>query len=245
MKEDTLLFFKKHAVKIAIGVAVIALLVMGYQMGAKKEAMRTAKIFEDKAEKVEKVTNILIREVRKENKALEKDNLEKDKVIAKTEADNKDLIQKRKKDAVKMEELERKIQTASPETLLGITRRVLGTDEVWWDEEQQMFKFSLAAFRAVTIKLSDWEDFTLTREPSYKTQIINDAIIIKGLDGKIVNFGIEVGNLKLALTEKIGSYDELKGAFDEFKRASKKGGGTLEKILWGLGGYGLGAAFGK
>jgi len=245
MKEDTLLFFKKHAVKIAIGVAVIALLVMGYQMGAKKEAMRTAKIFEDRAVTVEKATNILIKEVRKENKQLEVDNREKDKVITKAKADNVKLIQKRKEDAVKMKELERQIEVAPPETLLGITRRILGTDEVWWNEEKEVFEFSLEAFRSVTIKLNDWEDFTLNREPSYKEKEGKDAIIIEGLEGKNKNLVIEVGNLKLALDKKIGSYNQLQGAFDEFKRAAGKGGGTLEKILWGLAGAGLGALFGK
>lgn len=245
MKEDTLLFFKKHAVKIAIGVAVIALLVMGYQMGAKKEAMRTAKIFENQAKEVEKVTNILIKEVRAENKALEADNKAKDKVITKAKADKKELLQKRREDAVRMEELEKRLEVAPPETLLGITRRILGTDEVWWNKERQMFEFSLEAFRSVTIKLSDWEDFTLKREPSYKTQIIKDGVIITELEGKIDNFGKEVGNLKLALDKKIGSYNQLQGAFDEFKRAAGKGGGTLEKILWGLAGAGLGALFGN
>lgn len=245
MKEDTLLFLKKHTAKIAIGVAVIALLVMGYQWGAKREAMRTAKIFEDRAVEVEKVTNILIREVRKENKALEEDNKAKDKVITAAEAEVKELVEKRKEDAVRMEELERQIEVAPPETLLSITRRILGTDEVWWNEETQMFEFSLEAFRSVTIKLSDWEDFTLKREPSYKTQIIKDGVIIEELEGKVVNFKVEVGNLKLALGEKIGSYNQLRGAFDEYKRAAKKGGGTLEKILWGLAGFGLGALFGN
>jgi len=240
MKEDTLLFLKKHAVKIAIGVAVIALLVMGYQWGAKREAMRTAKIFEERAVTVEKATNILIKEVRKENKELEADNKEKDEVIAEAKAEVKDLLHKRKEDAVRMEELEKRIDVAPPETLLGITRRILGTDEVWWNEERQIFEFSLEAFRSVTKKLSDWEDFTLRREPSYKEKEGKDAIIIKGLEGKNKNLTTEVGNLKLALDKKIGSYDQLRGAFDEYKRAAKKGGGTLEKILWGLAGAGLG-----
>ena len=243
MKEGTLLFMKKHAVKIAIGVAVIALIVMGYQWGSKREAMRTAKIFEERAETVEKATNIFIKEVRKENKALEADNKEKDKVIAQAKADNKELVQKRKEDAVKMAELERQIEVAPPETLLGITRRILGTDEVWWNEERQIFEFSLEAFRSVTKKLNDWEDFTLRREPSYKEKEGKNAIIIEGLEGKNKNLTTEVGNLKLALDKKIGSYDQLKGAFDEYKRAAKKGGGTLEKILWGLAGAGLGALF--
>ena len=245
MKEGTLLFMKKHAVKIAIGVAVIALLVMGYQMGAKKEAMRTAKIFEERAETIEKAADTLIKAKEKENKLLEADNREKDKVITKTKADNVKLIQKRKEDAVKMEELERKIDVAPPETLLGITRRIMGTDEIWWNEETQMFEFSLAAFRVVTKRLNDWEDFTLNREPSYKRKEVNDAIMIAELNGKIINLQTEVGNFKISLKASRDSYGDLRDAFDEFKRAVKKNPGLLVKLLWSAIGYGAGATFGN
>ena len=89
------------------------------------------------------------------------------------------------------------------------------------------------------------EDFTLKREPSYKTKEANYAIVIRNLEGKIANLGTEIGNLKIVIKEKDTSYDSLRNALDEFIRATGKNPGLLTKLLWGAFGYGFGATFGK
>jgi len=236
---------KQHPVLVAVAILVVAMLVTGYQCGVSREAKRTARIFEKQAEDAKKEADRVEEVKEEENKKLREDSLAKDKVITETKAKNVELVRKRAEDKRLLEELKGEIAKEKPVELVDRARRILNTDEIWWNEATQRIEFSLQAFRGGVIKLTDWEDFTLRREPDYLKEIANDAIIMAGLKGKIENFGIEVGNLKLVIKGKDTSYDTLKDAFDEYKRLSGKKGGLLTQILWGMAGFGLGAAFGK
>jgi len=236
---------KQNPLVVGAIILVIVIAIMGYQCGVSKEAMRTAKIFEDQAEDARKRADKVTKEKEAENKKLEADNKEKDKVIAKTRAENVVLVRKRAEDKRLLEELKGEIAKERPVELVDRARAVLKTDEVWWNQETERVELSLSAFRDGVVKWADWEDFTLKREPSYKTKEANDAIVIRNLEGKISNLGTEVGNLKIVIKEKNTSYDGLSTAFDEFKRAVKKNPGLLTKLFWGAIGYGAGATFGN
>ena len=236
---------KQNPLLVGAIILVVVIAIMGYQCGVSKEAMRTAKIFEDQAEDARKKADKVTEEKEEENKKLRKDSAEKDKVIVKTKAENLVLVRKRAEDKRLLEELKGEIAKERPVELVDRARAVLKTDEVWWNQETERAELSLQAFRNGVTKWADWEDFTLKREPDYLTQIANDAIVVAGLEGKIANLGTEVGNLKIIIKEKDTSYDGLKDAFDGFKRAVGKKPGLLTKLLWGAFGYGFGATFGK
>ena len=236
---------KQNPLLVGAIILVIVIAIMGYQCGVSKEAMRTAKIFEDQAEDARKEADKVEEEKEEENKKLRKDSTEKDKIIAKTKAENVVLVRKRAEDKRLLEELKGEIAKERPVELVDRARAVLNTDEVWWNQETKRAELSLSAFRNGVTKWADWEDFTLSREPSYKEKEVNDAIIIAGLNGKIANLGTEVGNLKIVIKEKDTSYDDLKDAFGELKRAIGKNPGLLEKAFWAALGYGLGVTLGN
>lgn len=236
---------KQNPLVVIVAILVIAAIVVGYQCGVSKEAMRTAKIFEDQAEDARKKADKTTEEKEEENKRLEADSKEKDKVIAKTKADNVVLIRKRAEDKRLMDELKGEIAKERPVELVDRARAVLKTDEVWWNQETERAELSLEAFRNGITKWADWEDFTLKREPDYLKQIANDAIVVVGLEGKIVNLGTEIGNLKIVIKTKDESYDSLRTALDEFTRAVGKKPGLLEKAFWYALGYASGATLGN
>jgi len=236
---------KQNPLAVGVIILVIVIAIMGYQCGVSKEAMRTAKIFEKQAVEAKEKSDKITEEKEAENKKLEADNKEKDKVIAKTKAENAVLIRKRAEDKRLLEELKGEIAKERPVELVDRARAVLNTDEIWWNQETEKVELSLPAFRSGVVKWADWEDFTLKREPSYKTKEANDAIVIKNLEGKIANLGAEIGNLKIVIKTKDESYDSLRTALDEFIRVVGKKPGLLTKVLWGAFGYGFGATFGK
>lgn len=236
---------KQNPLLVGAIILVIVIAIMGYQCGVTKEAARTAKIFEKQAEDAKKKADAVTKLKNEENQKLREDSLEKDRVIVKTKAENAELIRGREEDKRLLDGLKGEIAKERPTELVKRARKVLDTNEVWWNEETERVEFTLAAFRNGVTKWADWEDFTLKREPDYLKKEANDAIIIAGLEGKIKNLGIEVGNLKIVIKEKDTSYDGLKISFNEFKRAVGKKPGLLEKVFWTAIGYGLGATFGK
>jgi len=236
---------KQNPLAVGAIILVIVIAVMGYQCGVSKEAMRTAKIFEKQAKETREKADKVTKEKEEENKKLRKDSAEKDKVIAKTKAENVVLVRKRAEDKRLLEELKGEIAKERPVELVDRARAILNTDEVWWNQETERVELSLPAFRNGVVKWADWEDFTLKREPSYKTKEANDAIVIRNLEGKISNLGTEVGNLKIVIKGKDESYGDLRGAFDEYKRAVGKRPGLLEKAFWSALGYAFGATLGN
>jgi hypothetical protein len=236
---------KQNPLLVGAIILVIVIAVMGYQCGVSKEAMRTAKIFEKQAEDARKKSDKITEEKEAENKKLREDSAKKDRVIAKTKAENVVLVRKRAEDKRLLEELKGEIAKERPVELVDRARAVLNTDEIWWNQETERAELSLSAFRNGVTKWAEWEDFTLKREPDYKKQIANDAIIMIGLNGKIVNLGTEIGNLKIIIKTKDESYDGLKGAFDDYKKAVGKQPGLLTKAFYGLLGFAGGVVFGN
>lgn len=236
---------KQNPLAVGAIILVIVIAVMGYQCGVSKEAMRTAKIFEKQAVDAKEKSDKITEEKEAENRKLREDSAEKDKIITKTKAENVVLVRKRAEDKKLLEELKGEIAKERPVELVDRARAMLDTDEIWWNQETERVEFSLQVFRNGVIKWAEWEDFTLKREPDYKKEIANFAIIVAGLEGKLGNLGAEIGNLKIVIKTKDESYDSLKGAFDEYVRAVGKQPGLLTKAFYGLLGYAFGATFGK
>lgn len=243
--EKILVKAKQNPFVVLAVIGVIVVLIIGYQCGVSKEAMRTAKIFEKQAEDARKEERRVTKEKEEENKRLREDSKEKDKVIAKTKAENVVLVRKRAEDKRLMEELKGRIAKERPVELVDRARAVLDTNEVWWNQETERVELSLQAFRGGVVKWADWEDFTLKREPDYQKEVANFAIIVAGLEGKILNYVTEVGNLKIVIKTKDESYGSLRDALDEFIRATGKKPGLLVKAFYTALGYGLGATLGK
>ena len=236
---------KQNPLVVGAIILVIVIAIMGYQCGVSKEAMRTAKIFEKRAKEAREKSDKVTEEKEAENKKLRKDSAEKDKVIAKTKAENVVLVRKRAEDKRLLEELKGEIAKERPVELVDRARAVLNTNEIWWNQETERVELSLPAFRNGVVKWADWEDFTLKREPSYKTKEANDAIVIRNLEGKIVNLGAEIGNLKIVIKGKDESYGSLRTALDEFIRVVGKKPGLLEKAFYTALGYAFGATLGN
>jgi len=237
--KDFLEKIKTNSFLIIVAILIIVLIGIGYQCGVVKEAKRTAEIFEKRAKDIRKGAEQVIKQKEKENEQLEKENIKKDKIITEREAENEKLISQREEDKRRLAELQKEIQKAPPIALVEITKAILVTDEVHWSVERELAEFSLAAFRANAAKLVDWKDFKLRREPNYVHQIINDEMVKKAQVEKMVNFVTEIGNLKVIITKNQENFEAFKIAFDELKRYKKKGN-WLEKILWGLAGFGIG-----
>lgn len=223
-----------------IAILSIFLFVIAYQCGTTKEAKRTAKIFMDVADEVREDTKKLVKEKAEENEQLENDNLEKDKIIAKVNAENEDLIFKQKENEVEMKKLEAEIAKEKPDELISRARGLLDTDEIWWNNETEKVEFSLESFRLGVTRWADWSDFTLKREPNYKQQILNAGILNATREEKILNLGIEIGNFKIVDLQQQKNYDALADAFSEFRRYAGKKGGIGRDLMWGGLGYGVG-----
>jgi len=230
---------KANSVLIMIVAMILLLAFVSYQCGVSKETKRTAEIFEKQAKDIERQKNEEIKDLEKENEELEGSNREKDKIIVVKEKENEDLMLQREEDKKRIEEMKKKVEKAIPVKLVEVTRRILVTDEIWWDKESKLAEFSLMAFRTNTAKLVDWEDFTTKREPSYQLQIENDAVIKRGQIEKLANLAIEASNWKLIVKKEQEKYEALNNAFQEFERYARRKGGLLEKILCGLAGYGV------
>ncbi len=87
-------------------------------------------------------------------------SLEKDKF------DLKQALAKEKADRVAEVE---KLKQAPPEHLVNVVRRNLGSDEIWLVRDR--VEFTLDPFRLATIRLMEWERFTLVERPNYEKQI--------------------------------------------------------------------------
>ena len=75
-----------------------------------------------------------------------------------------------------LEEARKKLREAPPEHLIQEARRILQTKNLRLT--QQGVEFSLSAFRETTIKLLEWENFSLKREPLYREELrLKDKII--------------------------------------------------------------------
>jgi prefoldin subunit 5 len=75
------------------------------------------------------------------------------------------------------------LRKATPDKLVDEAKRILNTDEIWL--VQNHIEFSIAAFRENVVRLYDWENFTLVREPNYDKQLAEKDTLIAGLEQKV------------------------------------------------------------
>jgi len=118
-----------------------------------------------------------------------------------------------------------KLKDAKPETLLAETRRIIDTKEIWLIDEKFTkdisganaigAEFSLSAFRQNAWVLTDWENFTLVREPKYIQLTVNSSKEIT--EQKIVI--ADLGLINKTWEEK---YDILNNSFSEWKKYIQK-----------------------
>ena len=86
------------------------------------------------------------------------------------------LEQERAEDKDRIKDLELKAQESAPESLVEDMKGILGTNEIWLTTEGVVL--SVDAFRKVSSKLYDWEDFTLVREPRYLEELAQYKISV-------------------------------------------------------------------
>lgn len=230
---------KKNIVPIMIFLFVVSLVYAGFQWGTNRQLKKIAAIAEKQAKDTKKEFDDYKESNDKRMAALEEDNAEKQRIIDAKEAENDELLRQREEDKQRIEDLERQVEESSPEDLVRTERRILGTNEIFWNPNTERAEFTLAAFRISTLKHLEWEDFTLVREPNYREQIANDLIIKTQLRGQVENLQEEVGGLKIGMLKLETAYTDLNRAFEDYKKLSKKGGifATAGKILIGIGIY--------
>ena len=231
-----------------IAVVVIGLVTSGYFAGRNammkkqvelKEELNMAKIAEKNAE---------ISEIKKEVEMTEKE-------IEVLKEDKNKLKEELEENEQKIKELEQKIKDAPPETLLAESRRILDTREIWLidramgrldnDASSEMIEefaagaeFSMLAFRKATWVFTDWENFTLIREPKYKEKSAKD-------DKIILSQGTVIGNLKISNLRWKEKYGFLNESYSDWKKYVKK-----KQSIWKWLGdkaltFGAGYFFGK
>lgn len=175
--------------------------------------------------------------------------------IEEVEKDNTKLREEREKNKAEIEKLKKKVEDAPPETLLAEARRILDTREIWLidrtmgrlddNASAEMIKestagaeFSLVAFRKAIWIFTDWENFTLEREPNYIKQIKNDAVVK-------AEQNLVISNLTLSSKTWEEKYYILNDSFTNWKQYVKK-----KKNVWSWLGdkaltFGLGYLAGK
>jgi hypothetical protein len=145
-------------------VIILGIFYIGYQRGQEKQMK---KVLEAKEKEVTEV----IKERDKELWNKEKEIVALNKKLEEVNERLDGLAEERTRWKEEAEKWKKKASEAPPETLIADIREILGTTEVWLVEDGILF--SVDAFRKVTEKLYDWEDFTLVREPNYKQTIEN------------------------------------------------------------------------
>lgn len=203
---------KNKPVLILAGILVIALIVMGYKWGSSQASNKAIRA---EMKNIEEVAQGEIDVLNEENNQLEARAIAAEGVAEAVLEENDGLKDKLQDSEEKMDELRDKLQEAKPKTLLAETRRIVGTNEIWYNEEAQTFTFSLAAFRKQTIINSEWENFMLVEKPNYQEQIENFEIAV-------INYQFEISDLKLMNLNWQNKFTVLEGAFGDYKKAVGK-----------------------
>jgi len=97
----------------------------------------------------------------------------KDQQIADLKQALAGLVDQEKKDQQALAQIQAKIQTASPDTLVAEGRRILNTTEINFVASTNLVNFSLSAYRLDVSKLEEWEQFSLNIIPNKDAQILN------------------------------------------------------------------------
>jgi len=159
---------------IGIVLALIAAGFLGYQYSASKSALRAAQVVIDAQSKV--VETAKQEALAAENRAVVWEKKAHESDMAADEA--------RRRGEQAVSDLQKKldqIAAAKPNELADEAKRITGEGEIVWNG--QNFTLSLSAFRNVVSKLADWENFTASREPSYRDEILSlrKAIVMRDL----------------------------------------------------------------
>lgn len=177
----------------------------GQGSSAKQDMEVIEKVYNQKLDGYDKAISVLERDV---------DKYEKD--IAKYDKELEELEKKMKKNEEELEETKKCLEKAPPEHLVNVTQRILDTEEVWLVGIK--VEFSLNAFKSNTIKLVEWEDFTLFQIPTYKKDI-------EARTNTIVTLRNEVGSWKgmnKLLNEKYGTLENLNEDWKDYIKRQKK-----------------------
>ena len=95
------------------------------------------------------------------------------------------------------------ISKAKPSELADEAKRITGEAGIVWNGT--VFTLTVPAFRNVVLKLADWENFTLGREPSYKDEILSlrKSVQMRDLTIKEKDEIISAKNTQISALESI------------------------------------------
>lgn len=203
---------KDKLVLILGGVLILTVAILCFMWGNSRASNKAIKV---QLKQIEATARIQIEELTDENKELAQTSAEAEKTAENALEEAGKLKNELKENNIELNELKDKLQEAKPKTLLAETRRILGTKEIWYDKETQMFTFSLAAFRKQTIINSEWENFMLVKEPNYQKQIAKFEIAT-------INYQTEIATLKLMNKNWKEKFTISSNAFDDYKKAVAK-----------------------
>jgi len=178
----------------------------GVERGKKKELLK-------RLDQQEQAMNEQLDEKVQANEVLSKRNVEIESTLAKVTERLSFLESERASDKARIEELEAQAMNAPPESLIADMRKILDTEEVWLTDAGVVM--SMNAFRQMSFKIYDWQDFTLKREPNYVETIEQYKIDVYLLNE-------EVGNLKIQVKNTSDMVDLQKIFNDELKDVIKK-----------------------
>lgn len=207
----------------------------GVERGKKKELLK-------QLDAKEQIMNDRLAEKTEENLRLSKDNQELENARVRVNERLTHLEAERALDRERIADLETRARQAPPESLIADMREILETDEIWLTEQGVVL--SMNAFRSMSFKMYDWQDFTLKREPNYVETIEQYKIDVYLLTDQNSNLKIQVKNTNdMVDIQKIFN-DEMK---DFIKKEIKPGfWNEIKKIGTGVAiGTGLVLIFGK
>jgi len=148
----------------------------------------------------------------------------------------------RRRAAAAAADAEAKLKDAPPETLVAETRRILGTAEVWYKPEAGTIELSLAAFRTAAVRLHDWADFTLVREPAYAREISGLRSSLAAKASEISSLNVGIAGLEATIKLKDEQYAGLRNTLEEITRLAFVPWWERASIrfAWGIGGCVIG-----
>ena len=184
------------------------------QIAADGKIISTAKAAQTQAEAAIQVL--------KEQAAADKEQLQSDAFTANLNAE---------KLRIKMA----KLQSAQPSELIGDAQAVLGPGET--------IKFNGTAyiigadtFRLIVVRLTDWSDFTLVREPAYKKTILDWAALSSNQDKQLEQKDVVIKQLSIQLGSTQDIVAQLHKEIGIYKKRT-----FWSEVKWG--GIGLAAGW--
>ena len=110
------------------------------------------------------------------------------------------------------------LKTAQPNVLVAKAIQVLGVTDKDIVYNGTSVVFTLEAFRKQVTVDADWEDFSLNREPNYKSQIVNQASQIGNLNQQMLVKDQIIANQD----KQIASHQAIENAFKDQVSAQKR-----------------------